>query len=285
MSKKAGPEMWFRGTRTDREPVVENPLYPQKELSSRRGGRRDPVFRRSSAICRFAASLAVIVAVSVSHGTDLHAKDKSRTPVASSIKGLTVSPEELRVRVRALIRPTLGIIEQGADGIIASTSDPAVRRGALILKIETTTTMLAAMLRSDPVAALADAWGYLMQVENLLARPEAEARFGPSARRASETLQLAEVQFRNLVASVQGGRFAESFPAYLKDAVVKSQVVLRQIANGFLLKDLDKSAPQGKEEAPPQVRQLRGGDGRTLLGALQPQFPLVHPLDQIGYRG
>ena len=79
------------------------------------------------------------------------------------------------------VRPTLGIIEENADRIIANTSDPAVRRGAMILKIEMTTTMLAAMLRSDPVLALADAWGYVLQVEDGLARPELQARYGQSA--------------------------------------------------------------------------------------------------------
>jgi hypothetical protein len=72
--------------------------------------------------------------------------------------------------VRALIRPTLGAIEESADRMIAETSDPVVRRGALLLKIEMSTTMLAAMLRSDPVLALADAWGSVRQVDQLRAR-------------------------------------------------------------------------------------------------------------------
>ncbi len=86
-------------------------------------------------------------AVSVHPGGDLLAKGKSRTPVTSIVKGLEMSPQELRVRVRALVRPTLGIIEEKADLIIANTSDPVVRRGAITLKIEMTTTILAAMFR------------------------------------------------------------------------------------------------------------------------------------------
>jgi hypothetical protein len=97
-----------------------------------------------------------------------------------------MSPEELRVRVRALVRPILGIIEENADRIIANTSDPAIRRGAIVLKIEITTTMLAAMFRSDPVLALADGWAYVLQVEDGLARPELQARYGQSADRASK---------------------------------------------------------------------------------------------------
>ncbi len=164
----------------------------------------------------FAASLAVVIAVSFYPLTDLSAKSKSRTPVTSSVKGLEMSPEELRVRVRALIRPTLGIIEESADRIIANTSDPAVRRGGLTLKIEMTTTMLAAMLRSDPVLALADAWGCVLQVQDGLARPDAQAKYGQSAARASEALALVDKQFRDFVASVQAGRFAETFPSSVR---------------------------------------------------------------------
>ena len=172
--------------------------------------------RGSSAMRYFAASLAVIVVVSFYPLTDLSAKSKSRTPVTSSVKGLEMSPEELRVRVRALIRPTLGIIEEGADRIIANTSDPAVRRGGLTLKIEMTTTMLAAMLRSDPVLALADAWGCVLQAQDGLARPDLQAKYGQSAARASEALALVDKQFRDFVASVQAGPFAEKFASAVR---------------------------------------------------------------------
>lgn len=103
---------------------------------------------------------------------DLLAETKSRAPFTSSIKNFDMSPKELRIRVRALIRPTLGIIEERADRIMAEASDPLVRRGVLVLKIEMSATLLAAMLRSDPVLAFGDTWGYVLQVEDLLKRPE-----------------------------------------------------------------------------------------------------------------
>ena len=109
---------------------------------------------------RAAASLALFAAACVLAGGDPALAAKSRTPVTSSIKKLQVSPQELRIRVRALIRPTLGIVEEAADRDLRETTDPVIRRGAILWKIETTTTLLSAMLRNDPVLALADAWGY-----------------------------------------------------------------------------------------------------------------------------
>src|SRR5215470_8722138 len=121
---------------------------------------------------RFAIRWAAAAAAALCPWPGLVAQSKSASPLPSNVKKLEMSPQELRIRVRALIRPTLGIIEQSTDRIVAGSSDPAVRRGGLVLKIETTTTMLAAMLRSDPVLALADAWGYVLQVEDLLKSPE-----------------------------------------------------------------------------------------------------------------
>ncbi|MHB8110281.1 MAG: hypothetical protein ACYDHW_09635 [Syntrophorhabdaceae bacterium] len=172
-------------------------------------------FLKISFICCFAVSL-VAAALFVLPGGDLLAKGKSRTPVTSIVKGLEMSPQELRVRIRALVRPTLGIIEENADMIIANTSDPVVRRGAITLKIEMTTTILAAMFRDDPVLALADSWGYVLQVRNALAKPWFETRYGQSARKASEALALVENQFRDFVANVQGGRFAESLASTVR---------------------------------------------------------------------
>ena len=79
-----------------------------------------------------------------------------------------------------------------------------------------TTTILAAMLRSDPVLALADAWGYVLQVKDAFAQPWAQSRYGQSAHRASEALTLFENPFRDFVASVQAGRFAETFASVVE---------------------------------------------------------------------
>lgn len=86
----------------------------------------------------------------------------SRTPITSSATRLEMSPEELRIWVRALIRPAVGIIEESADRIRAEATDPAMRRRLLVWKVEATTTLMAALLRPDPLLALADAWGYTM---------------------------------------------------------------------------------------------------------------------------
>ncbi len=151
--------------------------------------------------------------VSVHPEAVLLAKRDSVTPAIKSVK---MSPEELRIRVRAIIRPTLGTIEEGADEIIAESSDPVIRRGALVLKIEMLTTMLAAMLRTDPVMALADSWGYVFQCEDALKRPETRAKYGEYATKAAEILQSLEGQFREFATGIQASAFADSVEASLR---------------------------------------------------------------------
>ncbi len=166
---------------------------------------------------RAAVLLTLLAAACVCAGDDPAWAAKSRTPVTSSAKKLRMSPQELRIRVRALIRPTLGIVEEAADRGLRETTDPTVRRGAVVWKIEATTTLLSAMLRNDPVLALADAWGYAFQVENLLARPEVAARYGKNAPEASAAMALIRAEFRAFAASVQDDATGESFEAKIRE--------------------------------------------------------------------
>ncbi len=165
---------------------------------------------------RAAVLLALFTAAFVFAGCDPAWAGKSRTPVASSAKKLKMSPEELRIRVRALIRPTLGTVEEAADRSLRETTDPVIRRGTVLWKIETTTTLLSALLRNDPVLALADAWGYAFQVESYLARPEIVARYGKSAPDAAAAMALIRARFRSFAGSVQDEATAGSFEAAIR---------------------------------------------------------------------
>ena len=230
---------------------------PRIDLRSYRHGLRDSAFRGFSARCCFVVLLSASIAF-LNLGRDLHAQDKSRTPATSIVKDLKMSQEELRVRVRALIRPTLGLIEESADRIIANTSDPLVRREAIVLKIEMTTTMLAAMLRSDPLLALADAWGYVLQVKELLSRPGVEAKYGQAANKASEALAVADAQFRDFVSGIQPGPFAESFAA-----------AVRQWADRHPIKGALSRRPSMDSAVAKMIASSGGGGVFSALGSLE----------------
>jgi hypothetical protein len=142
--------------------------------------------------------------------------DSYNTPLTSSIKDLKMSPQELRIRLRAMIRPILGNIEETADQIIFNTSNPVVRRGVMVWKIETTTTMLSTMLRSDPVLALADGWGYIYQLEGLIKNPDRKVVYGKAMDKALGAIHRIDGMLFDFVTNIQSEETAKTFAANLR---------------------------------------------------------------------
>ena len=76
----------------------------------------------------------------------------------------------------------------------------------------------------------------------------------------------------------------EPVAAHHQQPVVVRQVVPGQRQHRLGLQRLHECAAQAEEQSSLQVGLLRHRDGGALLGALQPQFPLVLPLVQVAGR-
>jgi hypothetical protein len=81
-----------------------------------------------------------------------------------------MSPDELRIRVRALGGLFSGRIEALTDQIASHTTDPQMRFELTRFKINAIPVMQAALFEPDPVAALIDAWALLAQLEDAIAQ-------------------------------------------------------------------------------------------------------------------
>jgi hypothetical protein len=88
---------------------------------------------------------------------------RRQTDIMEQTGKVSVSATVLRVRVGDLVDRFAGRIEQTADRIIAETQDDAVRRRALVLKVDVIPAMYAAGFRADPLAAAVDVWGFAFQ--------------------------------------------------------------------------------------------------------------------------
>ena len=153
---------------------------------------------------RHVAVLLIPVFLLISLASCVRSPDASvRTPVTASASKLRISPHELRIRVRAQIRPVVGLLEEGVDDTLADSTAAATRRHGLILKIEGTSTLLSAMLRDDPLLALADAWGYVMQLQDFYAEPEIRETYGEFADDAGEILERIERSLFGFAVGVQ----------------------------------------------------------------------------------
>jgi hypothetical protein len=96
--------------------------------------------------------------------------------------GVKVTSEALRMRLRAEAIPFTGLMEQAADeAVAAAPGDPAVRRRALVWKINVVPALYRTLFMQRPLVALLDTWALLLQAEGYLDSPEGKAAFGPGA--------------------------------------------------------------------------------------------------------
>jgi hypothetical protein len=77
---------------------------------------------------------------------------------------ITVSAEELSIRVQALAIPFSGMIEDAADEIMAKSSDENVRLQALLWKMNGIPILYAAVFQPDPAVAFLDVWAFIAQM-------------------------------------------------------------------------------------------------------------------------
>ena len=112
--------------------------------------------------------------------------------------GVKVTSEALRVRLRAEAVPFTGLMEQAADAAAAASSDPAVRRRALVWKINVVPALYRSMFSQRPLVALIDTWALLLQAAGYLESPDGKATFGPGAAEVLATTRELESRIQEI---------------------------------------------------------------------------------------
>jgi hypothetical protein len=92
---------------------------------------------------------------------------------------VSVSAAVLRARLNDLVERFAGQIELTADRIGAETDDGALRRQALVLKVDAIPAVYAAGFRVDPLAAIVDVWGFAFQFRQYFQVGAGQNDFGP----------------------------------------------------------------------------------------------------------
>ncbi len=101
-----------------------------------------------------------------------------QTDVMEKAGTIAVSAAELRAAANALADRFADQIEQTADRIGTATPDPAVRRRALVFKIDAVPAVYTAAYRADPLAGVIDAWAFAYQVDHYLRDGAGRDSFG-----------------------------------------------------------------------------------------------------------
>jgi hypothetical protein len=108
--------------------------------------------------------------------------DPSRPTPLMKERDARMSAVEMRQRVDALVPSMLAFVEEMADLVRAEATNPAVRRRALLLKIDALPVVYRAAFQTDPLAAALDLWLLSYQLENCLEEGTGPCDFGPQQR-------------------------------------------------------------------------------------------------------
>jgi hypothetical protein len=123
---------------------------------------------------------------------------------------VAVNAEQARLRMRALVGPFCGGLESAADEIIAGTTNRAIRREALLWKIEAVPTMRETLFHANPFIALGDTWVLLWQMDQYFENGPGKQALGDSADIAAAECTALEKQLTEVAASfTQSGNVSD----------------------------------------------------------------------------
>jgi len=111
-----------------------------------------------------------------------------------------MSALEMRQRVDAVVPSMLAFVEQTSDRVRAEAREPAVRRRALLLKIDVLPVVYRAAFQTDPLAAALDLWLLSYQLEDCLEAGRGPCDFGSQQPIAREAARAQRVELEELFA-------------------------------------------------------------------------------------
>ncbi len=128
---------------------------------------------------------------------------------------MALSDNQIRLRMRSLLDPMSGEIERAADQIIAGTSDPAVKRAAIELKIEAVPALREALFEPDPINAVVDTWVLLKQLTGYFETGPGRTALGESASIALQTVRRMERDFAAMTGTLTVSGDVSALQAYV----------------------------------------------------------------------
>jgi len=112
------------------------------------------------------------------------------------------TPQQIRLRMRALVEPLSGALIESADQISGATTNRVVRREALLWKIEGVPALREALFRPNPFAAIMDTWVLTWQMTDYFESGQGREALGDAAPIAITTCQYLENQIETVTASL-----------------------------------------------------------------------------------
>jgi hypothetical protein len=128
-------------------------------------------------------------------------KQPTGSATAHPPQDISAKPNQIRLRMRSLVEPFAGEIEQTADAIAAGTSDRSVKRAAIQWKIEGVPAIRGTLFQPDPFIAVFDTWVLTYQMANYFEGGPGRTAMGPAAPLAVDTSLRMEAEVADVAAS------------------------------------------------------------------------------------
>ena len=115
---------------------------------------------------------------------------------------LAANEQQIRLRIRALVEPYSGSIVESADRIRVGTTNRAIRREALLWKIEAVPALREALFRPNPLGAIGDTWVLIWQMTDYFEKGRGKQALGDASPIAAATCRYLESELAGVAASI-----------------------------------------------------------------------------------
>jgi hypothetical protein len=146
--------------------------------------------------------LATLLLSLVASGCRFAMPERKMKASVHSQKDVAATYNQIRLRLRSMVGPMCGEVEQTADQIIAGTTNAAVQHAALLWKIEGVPALRAALFQPDPYTALFDSWVLCNQMADYFETGPGRASLAEASPIAVAACRRLEEQMNRVAASI-----------------------------------------------------------------------------------
>jgi hypothetical protein len=151
---------------------------------------------------RLSLPLSLVVVAIAATGCRFAAPERKTQSGGQAQKDIALTQQQIRLRMRGLVGPMCGEIEQAADRIVANTTNRTVQRAALEWKIEAVPAMRGALFQPDPLTALTDTWALCIQMADYFETGPGKTALADSSPTAVATCRRLEENLAQVAATV-----------------------------------------------------------------------------------
>jgi len=192
---------------------------------------------------------AITVAISVLAAGCISTQAPARTGLAATSANVTVDTSRVAMRIDETLGLWLGAVEWRADTIRSESTDPDIRRAALLWKLNASNAMLRATSHNDPLVSFMDAWALVFQFKTYFEDGPGADVFGEHTALARELSDLAIAEFNELAGRIANPQGVQNGRRTVADFAASQPIVNPNFLRRSVAADLIDSLPPDTRNA------------------------------------